>query len=190
MKHIKSRIDERFQINSNFDNLVLLRKEDSEHHFLLYNTAKQKPIGYIAAFYHGSVDVFTVDGAYSKRGYGPFLYECIMTQVFPKGVSLSRAGSTSYDALEVWEKFDNRSDVRKERMHSDEITHKKRDLPAGGFYDDNPEEMHRIFELEDTRFFYSFGRDKLDVLLNIGDKYKMDNDITDDDIEEMSWDLE
>ncbi len=197
MKYIKNRINERFQINSDFGNLVLLRKDFSDNlHFMLYDTNKEKPIGYISAGYYESVDVFSVGGAYSEKGYGPFLYECIMTEVFPKGVSLSRDGSTSFDAVEVWEKFLIRSDVRSERMNSEETTHKKEELSEGGGFeeedheDDYTKELQRVIELEDTRFFYSFGRDKLDRILAIGDKYKLDHGITDDDIEHMSWDLE
>lgn len=188
MKYIKDRINERFQINSDFGNLVLLRKEDTEFHFLLYNTNTKKPIGYIGTYLHVSVDTYPIAGAYASNGYGPFLYECIMTQVFPKGVSLSRDSSTSDDALEVWEKFDKRTDVTKERMYSDELTHKREELSNCDVYD--PEKLERIFELEDTRFIYSFGRAKLDQILEIGDRYKMDNNITDEDIEHMSWDLE
>jgi hypothetical protein len=35
-----------------------------------------------------------------------------------------------------------------------------------------------------------YGKDKLNKLLNIGIKYKIKYNISDDDIEHMSWDLE
>lgn len=180
-------LNERFDINTNSDNIVLLSKSDNST-FMLYNILEEEPIGYINFNYYESVDVYTIDGAYSERGYGAFLYESAMTFVYPKGCSLTRQSNTSFDALEVWEKFYDRQDVKKERMYSDEITHKKEDLP--GNFDDEPETMERIFELEDTRFFYSYGKDKLNKLLEKGIIYKNENNISDDDIEVMCWDLE
>lgn len=75
-------------------------------------------------------------------------------------------------------------------MYSDQITHKKEDLPSGGMFDDEPESLERIFELEDTRFFYNFGKDKLDILIKNGKEYMKHNNITGKDVEYMSWDLE
>ena len=113
-----------------------------------------------------------------------------MTSIYPSGLSMSRDGNTSFDGIDVWSKFNDRSDVEKERMYSDEITHKKEDLPSGGTFNDNPEELQRIFDLEDTRFFFTYSKEKLNRLLNIGKKYMKDNNISEQDIEYMSWDLE
>jgi hypothetical protein len=75
-------------------------------------------------------------------------------------------------------------------MYSDEMTHKKEDLPAGDMYDDNPGELQRIFDLEDTRFFYSFSKEKLERLLKEGKEYMDKHGISDQELEYMSWDLE
>lgn len=189
---IREFINERYEINNLPNGIVLLsskNKKDSVT-LLLYDKINEKPIGYISFGYYSIIKSFTVGGAYSEHGYGPFLYESAMTYVHPNGLSMSRCGSTSFDALEVWEKFDKRNDVKKQRINSDEITHKKEDLPAGGMFDDDPETMNRIFVLEDTRFFYTFGKDKLNKLIQNGKEYMEKNNITEQDVEYMSWDLE
>lgn len=188
---IREFLNERYEINNLPKNIVFLSEIDSNSGtFLLYNINTKTPIGYISFGLYTTINSYTVDGAYSEHGYGAFLYECAMTYVYPKGLSMSRGGSTSFDALEVWEKFDKRGDVKKERINSDEITHKKKDLPSGGMFDDDPEAMNRIFELEDTRFFYTFGKDKLSKLIQNGKEYMRKNKITEEDVEYMSWDLE
>lgn len=188
---IREFLNERYKISNLPNDTILLSDiRDGESTFLLYNKNTKTPIGYISFGLYPIINSYTVGGAYSKHGYGPFLYECVMTYVYPNGLSMSRDGSTSFDALEVWEKFDKRGDVRKERMYSDEITHKKEDLPSGGMFDDEPESLERIFELEDTRFFYNFGKDKLDILIKNGKEYMKHNNITGKDVEYMSWDLE
>lgn len=194
MKHLKyfnEYLTERLDISSTkLKKSVVLMKTEDDSYFLLYNTTTKKALGCISFGYSETADVYSVYGAFALNGYGAFLYETAMTYVFPKGCSLSRDSNTSYEALDVWEKFDKRNDVRKERINSDELTHKREDLPASGTYDDSPEEMERILELEDTRFFYTYGREKLDILLEKGRIYQEENDISYDDIEEMCCDLE
>ena len=103
---------------------------------------------------------------------------------------MSRDSTTSDDALKVWFKFKDRKDVRSERMNSDEITHKKEDWLEGGFLDDDPEYRQSIFDLEDTRFFYNYGKDKLNKLIETGREYMSINNISEEDVEHMTWDLE
>lgn len=184
-------LNERYEIGNLPKNIELLSIINNKSTtFLLYDINVEKPIGYIGFGLYPTINSYTVGGAYSEHGYGPFLYECAMTYVYPNALSMSRDGSTSFDALEVWGKFNKRSDVRKERIYSDEITHKKEDLPGGGMFDDDPEAMNRIFELEDTRFFYTFGKDNLNKLIQSGKEYMTKNGITEQDVEYMSWDLE
>ena len=190
-------VNERYEINNLSEHVVILNIEDVNDDyftFLLYDIIEKTPIGYIAFGYYNVIESYMVDGAYSKHGYGPFLYESAMTKVYPNGISMSRLSTTLDDALNVWNKFLNREDVRHERMYSDEITHKKEDwgieFDGTGFLDDQPKYKQSIFDLEDTRFFYNYGKDKLENLLEIGRKYQIDNDISDDDIEYMKYELE
>ncbi len=194
MKHLKyfnEYLNERFDISSpKLNEFIVLMKTEDDSYFLLYDTNNKESLGFISFGYSETADVYPVYGAFALNGYGVFLYETAMTYVYPKGCSLSRSSNTSFDALDVWGKFSKRDDVRKERIHSDELTHKREDLPAGGTYDNNPEELERILELEDTRFFFTYGKEKLDMLLKKGRIYQEENDISDDDIEEICIDLE
>jgi len=190
VKNFKQFVNERYEINNIPSNIIMLSKDSNDGHYLLYDITSKVPIGYISFGLYPLIGSYTVGGAYSKKGYGAFLYESAMTQVYPNGLSMSRDSNTSGDALDVWDKFNKRNDVKKEQINSDEITHKKEDLPSGGSYDDNPEYLEYIFELEDTRFFYNYGKDRLKKLLEVGKQYKNKNNISDDDIEHMSWNLE
>lgn len=193
--YIKTNIDEfiieRYKLNNLPPNVILLSKSTKNSHvFLLYNVDSKKPIGYISFALWPTIKSYTVGGAYSERGYGPFLYECAMTFVYPSGLSMSRDSNTSGDALNIWFKFKERDDVKNERIYSDEITHKKEDWIASGLFDDDPKYRQSIFNLEDTRFYYSFGKEKLNKLINEGKEYMKENNISEQDVECMSWDLE
>lgn len=197
MKYIKTSLnnfisEKRFQINNLPSNIVLLTSNLNGEGglFMLYDTKNQNPIGYISFSYYDTIRSYTVGGAYSKHGYGPFLYEIVMTQVYPHGLSMSRDSTTSDDALNVWRKFLKRSDVKNERIKSEEITHKKEDWLSSGFLDDEPEYRQTIFDLEDTRFYYNFGKEKLNKMIEDGKKYADDNNLSEKSIEYLSWDLE
>lgn len=175
----KKLVIERLEISNFPNNLVLIpRIKDNSFIFLLYDIKDERPISYIAVTYDSEVDVYTVDGAYSNiHGYGPFMYESAMTYVYPKGLTASRHGSTSGDALDVWEKFQQRGDVKKERINYKGITHKREDLPNGGM---DQKFIDKSLEIEDTKFFYSYGKELLMGLLAKGNKV----------LKELGWDLD
>lgn len=185
-------LNERYEINNLPKDIILLSNKlsDEEDIFLLYHIINKKPIGVINFGFYEKIKSFTVGGAYSENGYGAFLYECAMTYIYPNWLSMSRDSITSDDALSVWGRFLERSDVENERINSDEITHKKEDWLDSGFLDDQPEYRQSIFDLEDTRFRYNFGKDKLNNLLKNGKEYMSKNNISENDVEYMSWDLE
>jgi hypothetical protein len=184
-------VNERYDITNLSNDIIILSKLKKESYlFLLYDTKIKSPIGYISFNLYPTIDSYTVGGAYSNRGYGALLYECAMTYVYPNGLSMSRDGTTSDDALNVWRKFNHRTDVKKERIYSDEITHKKEDWINSGYLDDDLDYRQSIFDLEDTRFYYNFGKNKLNKLIEIGKKYMIKNNISEQNVEYMSWDLE
>lgn len=184
-------LNERYNVDTLPSDNILLSKIDEENIiFLLYNISKKIPIAYIGFCFYPEIESYTVVGVYSKGGYGVFLYECAMTYVNPVGLSMSRDSETSNDALKIWFKFKERPDVKHERMYSDEITHKKEDWLDSGYLNDRPEHRQEIFNLEDTRFYYNFGKDKLNKLLRVGKEYMIKNGITEQDVEYLSWKLE
>lgn len=192
VKNWKEFLNERYKISNLPTNIVMLSTglDNDGGKFVLYNMESKNPIGVISFGYYDTIGSYTVGGAYSEHGYGAFLYESAMTYIYPNGLSMGRDSTTSGDALAVWNKFQTRNDVKKERINSDEITHKKEDWLSSGLYDDNPEYRQKIFDLEDTRFFYSYGKDTLNKLIQKGKKYMSDNNISEKDVEYMSWDLE
>lgn len=185
VKNFKQFVNERYDINTMPNNIVLLSllyKDAGK--FFLYDITQQKVVGFI---------VFddVVDRVYSENdGFGAFLYETAMTYVFPKGLSMSREGSTSEEALVVWDKFNQRSDVKKERMYSSETTYKKEKLPLLNKYKNNPKKLQHILDLEDTKFFYSYGKNKLNNLIEIGNKYMQENGISESDLDNMEVNID
>ncbi len=185
VKNFKQFVNERYDINTIPNNIVLLSllyKNGGK--FFLYDVTQQKVVGFIV---FGDF----VDRVYSEiDGFGAFLYETAMTYMFPKGLSMSREGSTSEEALVVWDKFNLRNDVKKERMHSNEPTYKKEKLPLLNKYKNNPEKLQHILDLEDTKFFYSYGKDKLNNLIEIGNKYMLENEISENDLDNMEVNID
>lgn len=175
-------------------NLILLTKTTLSSDggtFLLYNPETKSPIGYIGFGYETNSDVFAVGGAYSEHGYGPLLYEMAMTYVYPNGLSASQDSSTSDDAQIVWEKFIKRGDVKKEKITRDKPSEREEDLIDGCDGDpDYLEFAQREIDLKNIKFIYSFGKDKLMKMIDIGREYAIKNNISDEKIEYMLYDLE
>ena len=179
-------IDERVTINDTEKLGIIHLKEDNI--FLLLDLKTGKPLGYISvAPTHG--DVFVIYGAYSERGYGPLLYELAMTYVYPKGITMSDDSSTSEDAMNVWEKFMGRADVKKMPIKRTKKTDKEewfddmsRENPDMKNWIDRGRELHR------TQFIYNLGKDKLDKLITKGNKFLQQH--PDLDIMNMVYSLE
>ena len=70
-------LNERYEIGNLPKNIELLSIIDNKSTtFLLYDINVEKPIGYIGFGLYPTINSYTVGGAYSEHGYGPFLYEC------------------------------------------------------------------------------------------------------------------
>lgn len=169
-------ISERYDINNIPKNIILLSDED-RYKFFLFDTIKKEVIAFIVFS-----SQYGVDRVYTKiDGYGAFLYECAMTSLYPNGLSMSKDGDTSDAALGVWDKFYHRTDVRKERKFSDKNNYNRETFPTKAKYKDSPELLKHILELEDTEFFYSFGKEKLDNMIERGKQYMDEHGIYDVD---------
>ncbi len=162
MRYIKIRhelLNERYDINTLPENIVLLF--DGGGKFFLYDTYKKEVMGFIVF----SDDVGRVSSKY--KGFGVFLYETAMTYRYPLGLCMSTDGTTSNRALNVWKEFYKRADVKKVIDNSIVSTYKK--------------------DLSNTIFYYSYGKDKLNNLIEIGKKYMLENDIYESDVENMEY---
>lgn len=181
-------LEGRVKINDTKDLAVIFIREDNI--FLLIDTTTAKPMGYIG-FGLTQGDVYGIYGAYAEKGYGPLLYELVMTYVYPKGITMSDDSSTSADAMNVWEKFASasRNDVKKEPIVRTNPTDKEEWFDS--MYGEDPEQdkwIDRGRELHNTKFIYTFGMDKLKTLMVKGDEYLKQN--PDTDVWEMVYSLE
>lgn len=175
-------ITERYDINNIPNNIVLLSLlYGKAGKFFLYDTLNKKVIGFIV------FDDY-VDRVFTENGYGAFLYETALTYRYPDGLSMSRDGSTSDDAINVWEKFLKRNDVIKKRLYSTEPSFKKTSKEFIKKY--TPERAKQILELEDTKFYFSYGKDKLDTLIEKGKEYMLNNNISDVDLDNMEINID
>lgn len=178
-------ISERYDISNIPKNIILL-SDDHGYKFFLFDTIKKEVIAFIIFS-----SQYGVDRVYTKiDGFGAFLYECAMTSIYPKGLSMSKEGDTSNAALSVWDKFYQRSDVRKVRKFSDKSNYNRDTLPTKAKYKDNPELLKHVLELEDTEFYYSFGKGKLDKMIEHGKQYMDEHEITDVDGLEINMEFD
>lgn len=186
-----------FEVKHSLDSisdLILLTPSTNNNDgglFLFYHPKTKKPIGYISFGYLNSLDVYSVGGIYANNGYGPLLYEIGMTYVYPKGLTLSQDSGTSFEAEDVWDKFYLRNDVKKEKIIKISKSDKEIDLIDGCDGDEDClDSIKKIIYLHNTKFIYSFGKSNLLSLIKNGKNYTKLNNISDEDIEHMSWDLE
>jgi hypothetical protein len=178
-------LEARVTINDTANLAVIFISEDNI--FLLIKIIKDKdreiakPMGYIG-FGLTQGDVYGIYGAYAEKGYGPLLYELVMTYVYPKGITMSDDSSTSVDAMNVWEKFASasRNDVEKKPIVRTNPTDKEEWFDS--MYGEDPEQdtwIDRGRELHNTQFIYTFGMNKLKTLMAKGDEYLKQNPKTD-----------
>jgi hypothetical protein len=169
-------LEGRIEINNSSDLAIIFIEEGNI--FLLINTNTGQPKGYIS-FSPTQGDVYSIYGAYADKGYGPLLYELVMTYVYPKGVTMSDDSSTSQDAINVWEKFASRNDVIKKPIIRTQKTDKEEwfdDMTSDYEGDIRAKKwIDRVRELHNTQFIYNLGKNKLGELIKRGDLYLSKN---------------
>lgn len=88
----------------------------------LYDPESNRCYGYLTAAdsMEGSND-YSVMSVAAEKGFGPFVYELAMMYVNAKGKGLmpSRDGDVRGDAFDVWTKFYDRKDVKKNKLTPD-----------------------------------------------------------------------
>jgi len=173
-KLLKHQLFERVMINDTNELALVYIKNNNI--FLLFNTVIKEPLGYIG-FDLTDGDVYGIYGAYAQHGYGPLLYELVMTLVYPKGITMSDDSATSSDALNIWEKFMERGDVIKKPIKRNRTTEKeeilKSDIPFGD--DKYMSWVDRVIKLHYTQFIGDFGKNKLNELIIKGNQFVREN---------------
>ena len=128
----------------------------------LYDPKEDKVYGHIGVGRLESGN-FQVGSVASEKGYGPMMYELAMSMVSPKGLLSSREGDTRSEAIEVWNKFLKRKDVRKEK-----VMKKDPDFSWETYEDLGNDPMARFTQ---TRYYYDGAKGALDRLKKVGDSY-------------------
>jgi hypothetical protein len=172
---------------NDLNNLILIHQKGD--YLLLYDPINKIPIGYIAFVLNSNDNVYPIYGIYSKNGYGPILYELAMTYVYPNGITLDDGSPTSREAINVWDKFYSRSDIKKEPINRNKKTYKEQDLIAGCNGDNEClKEVNHILFLHNLKFSYNLGKPMLDKLISNGNEFLKQN--TNLDLQSMIYDLE
>lgn len=183
----ESLIDEAKKTIQDINGMVLIYQKGG--YFLLYDQVNKIPIGYISFSLSSNGNVYVIYGAYAKNGYGPLLYELAMTYAYPNGITLDDSSGTSSEALNVWEKFYSRDDVKKEPLHRKTKSYKEKDLIDGCNNDaDCLEEVNKILYLHNLKYIYSLGRPTLEKLIQKGDLFLQQNPNL--DLQSMIYHLE
>jgi hypothetical protein len=187
----ESLLDESMKTLNDIQGLILiLIKNNNESLFLIYDQIKNIPLGYMSFGYRTDGDVYSIFGAYAKHGYGPLLYEIVMTYVYPKGITMSDEAGTSGEAQVVWEKFYSRRDIKKEPIKRLKKTDKEIDLVDACNSKDEEclKWINKILLLHRTKFIYKSNKSILDQMIINGKKYLNSNPNL--DIDDMLGELE
>ena len=99
--------------------LFRLNLHDNESDYILYSKSENKIYGVLSIIQINN-DVYQVGRVGADRGYGPFMYEMIMSYIAPKYLMPSRNGDVKSRALGVWDKFYQRGDVKKKVLKFDD----------------------------------------------------------------------
>ena len=177
--------EERKNINDLKD-LILFYEKGSR--LMIYNPKTQKPMGYIAFGFSKKDNVHPIYGVYSVQGYGPLLYELAMTYVYPNGITLDDVSPTSDAAINVWKKFYDRNDIKKEPINRTEKTYKEIELinNCKGDYE-CLNHVKEVLFLHNLKFSYDLGKNNLDNMIQRGNDYLSQNPNI--DISDLTTDL-
>jgi len=140
------------------DVALFIKGNDSRRDMTLYDPKKNKVYGHIG-IYKLSSGNWAVGGVAAERGYGPLLYELAMSQVYPYALMPTRDGDVRGEAINVWEKFMIRGDVKK-----DDIEEGDSDFPTEHYNDVGGVEENPGSEFMFKRFYYGGAGDLLKKL--------------------------
>jgi hypothetical protein len=92
--------------------LFKLELYSNELDFILYSKSEDKIYSVLSIIEVGN-NIYDVGRVGADRGYGPFMYEMVMSYISPKYLMPSRTGDIKSKALNIWSKFYERNDVQK-----------------------------------------------------------------------------
>ena len=142
---------------------LIITEKSSILDLFLYNLNEDKVVGQIAAYKRPQMKNYGVSTVAAEYGFGSTMYEILMTHIYPYGIMPARDGDVREGAYNVYKKFFDRKDVKKISLNPEDF--------------DYSEEIENMFSDEDeafyilqTVYFYSFGKEKLNKLIEAGKK--------------------
>lgn len=145
------------------------------NNFTLYNPIEDKVYGHIGVTKLDSGNYY-VSGVAAEYGYGPLMYELVMTYIYPKGLLPTRDGDVRGGAINIWNRFLRRDDVKKKSL-----TKKDSDF-SWEVYEDFGNDPD--FKFVQTIYYYNGINDVLNKLLKSGEQY-LSNGLNIDVVDEM-----
>jgi hypothetical protein len=135
------------------------------NNFTLYNPNEDKVYGHIGITKLSSGNYY-VSGVAAEYGYGPLMYELVMTYIHPKGLLPTRDGDVRGGAINIWNRFLKRKDVKKKSL-----TKKDSDFSWEVYEDFGNDPSIKFIQ---TIYYYNGINDVLDRLLKSGKRYLSD----------------
>lgn len=174
MKHIIKKILSEIRINPT-DIGIEMGLFVKGNNFTLYNPIENKVYGHIGISKLSSGNYY-VSGVAAEYGYDPLIYELVMGYIYPNGLLPTRDGDVRGGAINIWNRFLKRKDVKKKSL-----TKKDSDFSWEVYEDfgDDPD-----FKFVQTIYYYNGINDVLVKLLKSGEKY-LSNGLDIDVVDEM-----
>ena len=85
------------------------------NNFTLYNPKEKKVYAYMGIYKLKSGN-YSVGGVAAEYGYGPLIYELVMSHIYPKALLPARDGDIRGGSINIWNRFLKRPDVEKKSL--------------------------------------------------------------------------
>jgi hypothetical protein len=92
---------------------LIITKKSSILDLFLYDLNEDKVVGQIAAYKRSQMKNYGVSTVAAEYGFGSTMYEILMTYIYPYGIMPARDGDVREGAYNVYKKFFDRKDVKK-----------------------------------------------------------------------------
>lgn len=159
---------------------LFIQKTHGSIHLNLFDPIKDKVYATISI--HGlDSGNYAVSGVAAEYGYGSLMYELAMTYIYPRALMPTRDGDVRTNAINIWNRFLSRGDVRKDHIVQDD-----NDFPWE-YYEDMGDDLNDSgSRFMFTRFYYDGAKKTLDELSSRGDRYLRDGVVDLSDVDYKS----
>jgi len=96
--------------------LFVIDLDNNEWDINLYSKTEDKMYA-VLSFLKTNDNTYNVGRVGADRGYGPFMYEMVMSYIYPNYLMPSRNGDVKPKALNVWANFYERNDIKKKFLN-------------------------------------------------------------------------